>query len=225
MQAIILAAGEGTRMRPLTNDTPKPLVRVLGKPLMEYNLEKLPPEITELIIVVGYLAEQIKQYFGNSYKNLPITYVHQEKLLGTADAVAQCEQYITGRFFVFMGDDLYAQEDFEHCLQNNQSWLVQKKHGAFVGGRIVVDTHENITDVIEGAHDVDAGYVSTNMFVLTPQYFDYEPVAIKDGAEFGLPQTVVQMSKKHPIKMVEAIGWRQVTTAVDIDALQQALSS
>lgn len=220
MQAIVLAAGEGTRMRPLTYETPKPLVRIGGKPLMEHNFEKLPKEITELIIIVGYLAEHIQNYFGNSYNGIPIRYVHQQKLLGTADAVNLCKEYIIGRFMVFMGDDLYSAQDMQACLGHERSWLVQKKQGSFTGGRIVHDAAGHVVDAIEGTHEVQEGYVSTNMFVLTPEYFEYDMVPIKNGAEFGLPQTVVRMAHDYPVKLVEATGWQQVTTVADVQALR-----
>lgn len=225
MQAIILAAGEGTRMRPLTNETPKPLVQVGGKPLMEHNFEKLPPEITELVVVVGYKAQQIQDYFGSAYNDIPIRYVHQKQLLGTADAVHLCKEFITGRFMVFMGDDLYSTADMTACLAHERSWLVQKKHGTFTGGRIVHNEHGHVTDAIEGTHDVSEGYVSTNMFVLTPEYFTYDMVAIKNGAEFGLPQTIVRMAQDYPITLVEAVGWQQVTTVEDVQALRTQMGS
>ncbi len=220
MQAIILAAGEGTRMRPLTYHVPKPLVRVGGKNLVEHNLAKLPPEITELIFVVGYLAEQVINHFGDTYEGRPVHYVRQRKLRGTADAVSLCKPLIRGRFMVFMGDDMYSQEDMQACLAHERSWLVKKVHGKFTGGRIVQNESGNVVDAIEGTHDTTEGFVSTNMFVLTPEYFSYPMVAIKDGAEYGLPQTVVSMAKEYPVKLIEAKDWKQVSDLNDIKKLR-----
>ena len=64
MQAVILAAGKGTRMRPLTYDIPKPMLPIKGKPVLEYTLSFLPDDIDEVIIVVNYLGKHIKKYFG-----------------------------------------------------------------------------------------------------------------------------------------------------------------
>lgn len=144
MQAILLAAGEGTRMRPLTYQVPKPMARANGKNLLEHTISRLPKEIDELIIVVGYLAEQIINHFGDEFEGRKVIYVKQKKLLGTAHALSLCEQHIRGRFIVLMGDDMYSTEDIKNCLENEWAWLVKKVRGKFVGGRIMYDSSGNV---------------------------------------------------------------------------------
>ena len=117
MQAVILAAGLGTRLRPLTYDTPKPLLKIGDKTLIEYNIERLPECIDELVIVIGYLGEQIIDYFGNQYKGKKISYIKQSQLLGTGHALFLCKKILNDRFLVLMGDDIYSQED-RIILQN-----------------------------------------------------------------------------------------------------------
>jgi UDP-N-acetylglucosamine diphosphorylase / glucose-1-phosphate thymidylyltransferase / UDP-N-acetylgalactosamine diphosphorylase / glucosamine-1-phosphate N-acetyltransferase / galactosamine-1-phosphate N-acetyltransferase len=68
MKAIILAAGEGTRLRPLTLETPKAMVEIFGKPLLAHNMDKLLPYVNEFILVVKYKQEKVQKYFGESYK-------------------------------------------------------------------------------------------------------------------------------------------------------------
>jgi NDP-sugar pyrophosphorylase family protein len=77
MQCVILAAGKGTRLRPLTDDIPKPLVLVAGKSLLEHIVAALPSAVDELIIVHGYLGEQIKAHCGEFYFGRKVTYVEQ----------------------------------------------------------------------------------------------------------------------------------------------------
>ncbi len=103
MQAIILAAGEGTRMYPLTRHVPKPLVRVNGKggvrkSLVEHNIDLLPEEVTELIFVVGYLKEQIINYFGDEFNGRKVIYVDQKKPLGTGHAISLVHKHIKSLF-------------------------------------------------------------------------------------------------------------------------------
>ena len=77
MQCVIIAAGRGTRMRPLTDTTPKPLLKVCGKAVLDHIVEALPTQITELIIVTGYLGEQIREHCGEEFYVRPVTYLEQ----------------------------------------------------------------------------------------------------------------------------------------------------
>lgn len=84
-QAVVLAAGKGTRLRPLTDDKPKVLVEVNGTPLVEDVFDNLiDAGATELIVVVGYKVEQIIDRYGDAYRDVPITYTHQREQLGLA---------------------------------------------------------------------------------------------------------------------------------------------
>ncbi|QSH39546.1 NTP transferase domain-containing protein [Candidatus Kaiserbacteria bacterium] len=224
MQAVFLVAGEGTRMRPLTYHVPKPMARAGGKNLVEHNIDNLPKEITEIIFVVGYLAEQIMNHFGDEYEGRKITYVRQKKLLGTAHALSLCQKHLHGRFIVLMGDDVYGKDDIKNCLQYDWAWLVKKVRGKFTGGRIIYDSDGNVTSVTEGKHNVKDGFVGTNLFVLGMEYFNYQMVPIKDGKEYGLPQTVALAAEDFPIKMVEAKNWEQISDMNDLKRLHTRIS-
>src|SRR3989344_6712776 len=108
MQAVILAAGVGKRLRPLTNDLPKPMVKVNGKPILEYTLSILPSVIDEAILVVGYQKEKIMKHFGDSFNGLPLKYVEQEAPMGMSHALNCARPFLRkGTFLVMVGDDLY----------------------------------------------------------------------------------------------------------------------
>src|SRR3989344_4411739 len=112
MQAVILAAGLGTRMGNLTKNTPKPLLLTGGKTILERNLEALPDEIGEVVLVVGYLGGQIREKIGQSFAGKKITYVEQKELKGTGHALMQCKDALHGSFLVFYVDDLHDRADF-----------------------------------------------------------------------------------------------------------------
>ena len=225
MQAIVLAAGKGTRMRPITYHVPKPLVRVCGKNLVEHNLEKLPEEVDELIFVVGYLAEQVMNHFGSEFGGRKVTYVKQEKPLGTADAVRLCKPYIKGKFVVMMSDDVYSADDFKECIKYERAILVKRIHGKTSAGKVVCDINNNMIDILEGTHEESDGVLAnTNFFVLTPEYFDYDMVPIKDGKEYGLPQTVIKMSEDYPVKIVEATNWMKIDGMDDLKKFENICS-
>ncbi len=211
-------------MRPITYHVPKPLVRICGKNLVEHNLEKLPKEVTELIFVVGYLKEQVMNHFGDEFNGRKVKYVVQKKYLGTAHALDLCRRYITGRFIVMMSDDVYSGADFRECLKYEQAILVKKVRGKSTAGKVVCDDDGNMVDIIEGTHDDKGGILANlNFFVLLPDYFEYKMVAIKGGKEYGLPQTVVKMSREHPIKIVEATNWMKIDGMSDLKTYEREL--
>ena len=228
MQAIILAGGKGTRMRPLTNFVPKPMARFLDtdgvrKNLLEHTLECLPAEVTEVIFVVGYLKEQIMNHFGDYFNGRSIKYVVQEEALGTAHAVDLAKEYITGRFLVLMGDDVYCKEDIKAIVNTHgNAILVQEMIQPFSGGNVLFDAKNNIIDIREGEHE--SGYVNAAAYALEKVYFEYPMVAIQGGKEYGLPQTAMQMNGESTITAVPVTHWRQVSTVQDVAALSVAQS-
>ena len=153
-----------------------------------------------------------------------MTSVKQAKPLGTAHALSLCKKHVRGKFLVLMGDDMYGATDMANCLENDWAWLVKKVRGKFTGGRIIYDDNGNVLEVKEGTHDEKEAYVGTNLFVLQPEYFSYPMVAIKDGKEYGLPQTVALAAKDHEIKMIEATQWQQVNDLQDLKHLHRVLT-
>lgn len=108
MQAVILVGGEGTRLRPLTFGTPKPMVPIVNVPFLARTLERLyEAGIRDVILPAGYMPQAITEYFGDGSRlDMKITYVIEDEPLGTAGAIKNVEQYITGPFFMLNGDVL-----------------------------------------------------------------------------------------------------------------------
>lgn len=108
MQAIVLVGGEGTRLRPLTYGTPKPMVPIMNVPFLARTLERLyAAGIRDVILPAGYMPQAIMDYFGDgSQLGMKVTYVIEEELLGTAGALKNVQEHITGPFFVLNGDVL-----------------------------------------------------------------------------------------------------------------------
>ncbi|ELZ75702.1 glucose-1-phosphate thymidylyltransferase [Haloferax sp. Atlit-6N] len=108
MQAILLAAGRGTRMRPLSNEVPKPMLTVAGRPIVGHTAAAaVEAGADELVMVVGYGQETVREHFGSSYRGVPVSYVEQDEQQGTADAVRAAKEHIDGAFAVLYGDNLY----------------------------------------------------------------------------------------------------------------------
>lgn len=221
MQAVILAAGHGTRMEELTHAVPKPMLDLDGKPLLEYKLEALPRDVDEVVIVVGYLADVIKGYFGSRYHDKKIVYVEQKDMDGTAGALWAAQSVLHDRFLVMMGDDIYTKEDIEACIAEGDMWrlLVQEISEMHRAGSIELDENALITDIIEGDKSREKGLASTNMYLLDTRVFSCPLIPKQpDSLEFGLPQTVVQGAKKLGIRFepVFTNTWIQITSPKDL---------
>ena len=123
MKAIILTAGEGTRMRPLTVTKPKTMLQVGGKPILQYNVESLRDAgITEITMVVGYREEVIKDHFKDgSDHGVKINYVTQEERLGTAHAIGSTKNLVDGKFIILNGDIIVDPELIEDLIQKYTS--------------------------------------------------------------------------------------------------------
>ncbi len=106
MQAVILAGGLGTRFRPLTLKTPKPMIPVMGKPYLEYQLRYLKSyDITDILLCIGYLGEEIQSYFGNGqFWSMNINYSFEKKPLGTGGALKNAMDKLDDSFFLIYGD-------------------------------------------------------------------------------------------------------------------------
>ena len=227
MQAVILAAGRGTRMGALTDNTPKPMMKVGGKNLLEHKFDALPDEIDEIIIIVGYLGGMIQKYFGGEYNGKRIFYIEQEVLNGTAGALELARPILHDRFLILMGDDLYAPLDIERATQVPEgSWAIAGLAVEELGSaaNIEVDASGVATAVVEAAdHGGGPGYVNTGLYTLDMRFFDYPLVLKSVGSnEYGLPQTMIHAGI--PIVLVPATSWIQITAPEDIERAEEMLS-
>lgn len=214
-------------MGDLTDATPKPLLQVAGKTLLEHKFNALPTEVTEIIVIVGYLGGEIHQTFGGVYGDKKILYVEQDVLDGTAGALWRAKDILSDRFLVMMGDDLYSPTDIE-AVRNAKDWAMAVwKTNEIKGGIVQVDEHRHITRIVEGGK-TGPGFAGTNLFSLDTRLFQYPMVPKAEGStEFGLPQTVVAASVASgiPFCAVEATDWIQITSESDLDEAERILTS
>lgn len=115
MDAILLAAGFGTRLRPHTLTTPKPLLPIQGRPILDWTLGSLPEEVSRVVVVVHYLGEQIEKYMQQQKWIKDFKIVRQDPPKGTGDALRSCKSFVkTSSFLVLNGDDLYGSQDLKN---------------------------------------------------------------------------------------------------------------
>ena len=125
LKAVVLAAGEGSRMRPLTYTRPKAMLPIANKPILEHLLvEAGKAGIREFILVVGYHDEQVRSYFGKGQKwGVNIDYCSQHRQLGTADALRMVEDLVDENFLVINGDIIVDQKDISKLANKNDNTI------------------------------------------------------------------------------------------------------
>ena len=234
MQSVILAAGRGTRMDELTMAVPKPMLPVHERPLLEYKLDALPDEIDEVVLIIGYLGNVIRNHFGSRWNDKRILYVEQKNMNGTAGALWCAQSVLHDRFLVMMGDDIYARKDVAQCIAKTEVWtlLVQRLPEMHRAGSIQLDAGGHITGIIESDRENEVrgepGIACTNLYVLDTRLFSCPMIPKHAGSlEFGLPQTVVAAARQLgiPFEPVFTDKWIQITAPKDLIMAEEMLKN
>ena len=215
MQAIILAAGRGTRMGDTPDSAPKPMLRLRHKPILDYKIRYLPDNIDEVVLVVGHKRSVIQKYFGNSFGGRRITYVVQEELNGSAGALRAARSVLRDSFLVLMGDDLYLKTDLEQMTRHTLAIMGMKINTPVRFAVIDVNEHGTFVSVREKSEAHAGSIINTGAYMISRNFFDYEMISVGNG-EYGLPQTLATMTHDHEIALVFATRWRSITTPDDM---------
>jgi bifunctional UDP-N-acetylglucosamine pyrophosphorylase/glucosamine-1-phosphate N-acetyltransferase len=224
MKALIFAAGRGKRMMPLTADRPKPLLEISGRPILEYTLEALPDAVTEIILVVGYRGEMIKDRFGASWQGRSIIYIEQKEPRGTWHALEICKPHIKPgeRFLVLYSDDLYAKEDIEKLLAYPLAALVFEVEDPRRFGVYVVDEERRIIDSEEGPEHPKSNLANMGVYVLNGDIFDYAP-DLSGRGEYLLTEGLQKFIRDHAMYAHTASFWTPIAFPEDIKKAEEAL--
>ena len=227
MQAVILAAGKGTRMNHLASDLPKVLLEVKNKTLLEYKFDVLPEFIKEIVLVVGYKKDTIIYKYGENYSGKKITYIEDKTLTGTAHALWQTKNVLKNQFLVMMGDDIYSKDSIQKVAENNWGVVCKKVSREEDGSRIILDENGKLTDFVTPKiyreKFNDGGFVFTGLYSLDTDIFKYEPVKMKTKEEWGLPQTLLVAAKNREIKIIEADFWIPISSPEDLEKAKKLI--
>lgn len=171
MQAVILAAGEGKRVRPLTKSRPKAMIPVANRPIIEYVIEALLKNgIREIIVVVGYRKEQVTRFLNQL--DAPIEVVIQNKQLGTGHALLSAESRIHDNFLVLPGDN-YIDPSSIARIKDLQNAMLIKEHPNPSNFGVVMLSEGHVTRIVEKPEHAPSFMVSTGIYSLTKEIFSH----------------------------------------------------
>jgi bifunctional UDP-N-acetylglucosamine pyrophosphorylase/glucosamine-1-phosphate N-acetyltransferase len=219
MDAIILAAGLGTRLRPHTLTVPKPLLPVRGRPILDWALGALPREVDRVLVVVHYLADQIEAYLGSQTHFEEWVAVRQDQPRGTGDAFRACREHVRSEhFLVLNGDDLYGAADLAALARCPAGVLVHpvdepRRFGiAFLRPDGTLDRLVEKPD-LEGRH-----LANTGAYLFPREVFGTE-LTLSARGEFEITDYVSALAARRPVQVPQARFWLPMGT---VEAWQQA---
>ena len=195
MKAVIMAGGKGTRLLPLTENIPKPMVKLIDKPVIESVIELLKRnDIYDIAITLGYLPDKIISYFGDGKDlNVNLTYFIEETPLGTAGGVKRAEDFFDGDFVVMSGD-AYSEIDLKravsyHKSKNSLFTVIAQPHQNPVGlGTLEIDFDNRITNFIEKPETVRPSLVNTGIYIVNKRILSMIPDGFYDFGKDLLPR-------------------------------------
>lgn len=197
MNAVILAGGYGTRLMPLTKDTPKPMVKLIDKPVLEYTILLLRRHgIKDIAMTLGYLPDVIKNYFKDGKKwGVNITYFTENQPLGTAGSVKGARNFLDNDFLVISGDcyteiDLSKAVAFHTTLGSPFTVVCQPKQNPVGYGVLETDITHKITAFVEKPTGIKSGLINTGIYVINKSVLDEIPDGFYDFGKQLLPRLV-----------------------------------
>jgi NDP-sugar pyrophosphorylase family protein len=219
MNAIILAAGFGTRLRPHTLTTPKPLLPVQGRPILDWALGALPAEVTRVLVVVHYLADQIETYLRGQKHFAEWVVVPQEVPRGTGDAFRCCRDLVQSeRFLVLNGDDLYGAADLAALARCPAGLLVHPVDEPRRFGIAFVRADGSLEKLVEKPDLDGRRLANTGAYLFPRTVFDTE-LTLSARGEFEITDYVSALATRQRVEPVEARFWLPIGT---VEAWQKA---
>jgi bifunctional UDP-N-acetylglucosamine pyrophosphorylase/glucosamine-1-phosphate N-acetyltransferase len=214
MDAIILAAGLGTRLRPHTLTTPKPLLPVRGRAILDWTLAALraltrpgSPGIERLVVVTHYLADQVDQYLRSQTHHRNWAAVNQHTPRGTGDAFRSCRGEIRAeQVLVLNGDDLYSAADLKALVEKPAGLLVHRVDEPRKFGIVFTRPDETLERLVEKP-DLGGPQLANIGAYLFPRWALDIELPLSPRGEYEITDAVSTVAAKHPFYAVPAKNW------------------
>jgi len=217
MQTVLLAAGTGTRMRPLTDRRPKPMLPVADRPLVAHAAATAAAAgASRLVAVVGYEADDVRSYLGETYAGVPVEYAEQPEQRGTADAVRAAEPHLAdGPFAVLNGDALYDEASLRELydtapavgsyrVDNPSAYGVLRTEGG------ATDGSDRVIGVIEKPADPPSNLINTGAYLFPAAAQDWLDVGESERGELELTDVLERACAEFAVSAVPFDRWLDV---------------
>jgi UDP-N-acetylglucosamine diphosphorylase/glucosamine-1-phosphate N-acetyltransferase len=221
--AVVLAAGEGTRLRPLTRNRPKPMLPAANHPILEHVLDALVDAgIERLVIVVGYRSDRVQEYFGPRYRETPIEYVKQEKQLGSGHALLQVSSVVDEPMLVVNGDRLIESRSvsrvisaFEDDVASAAMAVIERPDPGRYG--VVSLRGQNVERIIEKPESEKYRLINAGIYAFDGEIFDVVDDTPRQDGELALPDTIGELIEETSVRGVQIDGmWVDATYPWDL---------
>lgn len=226
MKCVIMAAGKGTRMLPLTEKVPKVLVEINGKPFLYYVMKTLQKAgFSEFGLIIGYRKEQFPSFL-KKYE-FKATLIEQREQLGTGHALMQAESFANNENFISLGgDNLWNVEDFKAVAKDDDMNYVggfkvknPEKYG------VLVEKDNKLIEIVEKPRLFIGDLINTALYKFTPEIFkELKKVRLSERSEIELPDAVNSLAEKGKVKVVEIKKWIDLGCVEDIPKVEKDIA-
>ncbi len=221
MDAILLAAGFGTRLRPHTLTTPKPLLPIQGRPILDWTMGSLPEEISRVVVVVHYLGEQIEKYMQQQKWIKDFKIVRQDPPKGTGDALRSCKSFVkTSSFLVLNGDDLYGSQDLKKLAATSAGVIVKEVNDPWNFGVASYNSNGSLEKMTEKPKIEGPAMANTGAYHFPQSVFTQE-LEISSRGEYEITDYLSTLAKQQRVEVIPAGFWYPVGTVEALELVQK----
>jgi bifunctional UDP-N-acetylglucosamine pyrophosphorylase/glucosamine-1-phosphate N-acetyltransferase len=228
MECVVLAAGEGKRMRPLTARRPKVMLPVANRPMMEHLvLAAKDAGITNFVFVVGYGEREVRGHFGDGKRfGVHISYAPQRQQMGTADALLSAQDLVTGPFLVMNGDMILTSTDIARIIRTPAPCMSTSTtdHPGDFG--VVLVENDLVTALEEKSKQPKSNTINAGAYLFTPEIFDLlAQVGLSSRGELELTDALQLLIGEHRLRAVPLSRWMDIGHPWDLLDANAALLS
>ncbi|WP_265107954.1 bifunctional sugar-1-phosphate nucleotidylyltransferase/acetyltransferase [Halosolutus halophilus] len=210
MQAVVLAAGQGTRIRPLSESLPKPMLPVADRPLAAHTVDAaIDAGADEIVLVVGYEQGAVRDYFGAEHRGVPVTYADQREQAGTADAVEAASDQLDGPFAVLNGDNLYDPAAIERLFDACPAVCTVEVPDPRNYG-VLSTTDGTVTDIVEKPADPPTNLANAGAYAFPERATEWLDVPASERGEHEITDVLATVVDQFAVTPITLDRWLDV---------------